>query len=291
MPSTLRELLTLERLDRDLFRGGNIGRIGGSSRIFGGQVVAQSLMAAYGAVEDERVCHSLHGYFMRPGDVERPIIFQVDRAFDGGSFATRRVVAMQEGRQIFNMAASFQRPETGFEHQTPMPQSPPPEGLKTLAEAQAVLRGEADRPYSTETAFPADFRVVDEIPFTRAGHALSPPQKAWFRVREPLEGLAMHQAALAYCSDMVLLSSAIRPHGVSLRSRALQHASLDHTLYFLHPVDLGRWHLHAMDSPAAAGARGLATGSIYREDGLMVGASMQEGLMRYRPPTENAAKP
>jgi acyl-CoA thioesterase-2 len=285
MHPTLRDVLTLERLDLDLFRGINFDDIAAPGRIYGGQVIAQALMAAYGTIEG-KVCHSMHGYFLREGDKEHAIIFEVDRARDGRGFASRRVIALQEGKQIFNLAASFQAPDEGFEHQAPMPKAPPPEGLKTLddskADMNAALPPERRVPI---LPFPAEYRVADDPAFCREGVVLPTEQKAWFRVTEDFEGdAALHQAALAFCSDMILLSSAMRPHSIGFTTPGFHSASLDHSIWFLHPSDIGQWHLHAMDSPAAAGTRGLAQGSIYRQDGTLVAICAQEGLMRLRPP-------
>jgi acyl-CoA thioesterase-2 len=284
MEPTLREVLTLERLDLDLFRGQNFENVAVPGRIYGGQVIGQALMAAYGTIED-KVCHSLHGYFLREGDPGHPIIFEVDRARDGGTFASRRVTAVQEGRQIFNLSASFQRFETGFEHQTPMPDAPAPAGLKLLAEAQADMNQHLPEGQRVPIAhFPAEMRVADDPAFCREGLKLSTNQKAWFRVVEGLgDDPRLHQAALAFCSDMILLSSAMRPHAIGFTTKGFQSASLDHSMWFLHPSDMGQWHLHDMDSPAAAGGRGLTTGSIYGRDGRLVATCAQEGLMRLRP--------
>jgi acyl-CoA thioesterase-2 len=281
MHPTLRDVLTLERLDLDLFRGINFDDIAAPGRIYGGQVIAQALMAAYGTIED-KVCHSLHGYFLREGDKNHPIIFEVDRARDGRSFASRRVIALQEGKQIFNLSASFQSSEPGLEHQAPMPAAPPPASLKTLDEAKADMN--AGLPPERRVPllpFPAEFRLAADPGFCREGLNLSTDQSAWFRVAEDLGGDArLHQAALAFCSDMILLSSAMRPHALGFTTPGFHSASLDHSIWFLHGSDIGRWHLHAMDSPAAAGGRGLAQGSIYSEDGKLVAVCAQEGLMR-----------
>jgi acyl-CoA thioesterase-2 len=287
MEKALREILTLERLDLDLYRGENFENVAVPGRIYGGQVIGQALMAAYHSVDDDKVCHSLHCYFLREGDPDHPVIFEVDRARDGGTFATRRVVALQEGKQIFNMACSFQRPEKGFEHQTTTrPQARGPEGLVTLAEAQAemysVLPEEVRLPIAN---FPAEMVMVDAVPFCREGLRLPSSQQAWFRVVQDLgEDPRMHQAALAFCSDMVLLSSAIRPHAMGFTTQGFVTATIDHAMWFLHPTDMRAWHIHDMDSPAAAGGRGFNTGSIYRQDGLLVATCTQEGLIRYRPP-------
>ncbi|MDB5446995.1 MAG: acyl-CoA thioesterase [Phenylobacterium sp.] len=288
MPMNLRETLTLERLEVNLFRGRSPDPTTG--RIFGGQVIAQALVAAYATV-DGRLCHSLHCYFIRPGDPKIPIVFEVDRARDGQSFTTRRVIAVQNGRQIFNMACSFHAPEEGFEHQFPMPDSPGPEGFPDIAEVEAEIMTdlpEDQRPPMRQR--PLEMRFVDARAHEAPEAKLPPYQRAWFRIRNSMGGdHRLHQAALAYCSDMALLSACARPHGVHWHMPGYQSASLDHAMWFHRPTDSGDWHLYEMDSPSASGARGFNRGAIYRQDGTLVASCAQEGLVRYRPPAENAA--
>jgi acyl-CoA thioesterase-2 len=284
MPTTLRETLTLERLEVDLFRGHTPPETG-VNRIFGGQVIAQALMAAYQTV-DERVCHSLHCYFMRPGDPSIPIVFEVDRSRDGKSFTTRRVIAIQHGRQIFNLAASFQVVEPGLDHQTkPGPAGEPEQHIELgeLLEQYAALMPDAHMFRFRHT--PVEWRFVD-LPVAPGEDAakLPPRQRSWFRVREPLgDDYKLHQAAMAYCSDIGLLGAAARPHGLHWTSPRLQTASLDHAMWFHRPTDANQWHLYEMQSPSASGARGFNLGAIYRQDGALVASAAQEGLIRFHP--------
>jgi acyl-CoA thioesterase-2 len=277
----LRETLKLERLEVNLFRGVSPERSG--PRIFGGQVIAQSLLAAYETVED-RVCHSLHAYFLRPGDPRIPIIFEVDRSRDGQSFTTRRVIAVQHGRQIFNMAASFQVQEPGFEHQSEMPAGiAGPDGYSDIhsVEADMVARRTGERPVIGPS--PIDMRFV--LPKEREALRVELPVKlrAWFRARSALgDDLRWQQVALAYASDMGLLAASLLPHSVVWNEPGMQTASLDHAIWFHRPSDMSRWHLFDMDSPSASGARGFNRGSIYSEDGTLVASCVQEGLIRRR---------
>lgn len=261
---TLIENLSLERLEVNLFRGLTPGGEG-RRRIYGGQVIAQALLAAYETVE-ERLCHSLHCYFMRPGDPSIPIVFEVDRARDGGSFTTRRVIAVQKGKQIFNLAASFQAVEEGFEHQRPMPPAPGWEG--------APLDSDSDDP----DAEPLEIRRVDP----RSGQGdppAEPRQQVWMRAREPLPAdQRLHQVVLAYASDMTLLGTSLRPHGVHWSE--LQSASLDHAMWFHRPIDANAWHLFDQESPSASGGRGMNFGYLYEPSGALVATCAQEGLMR-----------
>jgi len=274
-PSELVRILDLEMLDLDMFRG--FTPPDQNRRIYGGQVVAQALTAAYRTVEG-RLCHSMHAYFIRPGDPKIPILFQVDRARDGGSFGVRRVVAIQHGKQIFNLAASFQTPEEGFEHQLPMPEAPPPESLKNEEE----LRAEAGFSPESRRIWPVEVRPCDPLP--RGGSVKKPPHDmCWFRARESVgPDKAVNQCALAYASDMTLLDASLRPHGVDWDSGRLQVASLDHALWFHRHSDFAEWHLYVQDSPSASGGRGFNRGSIFTRDGILVASAAQEALIRYR---------
>jgi len=268
-------ILDLETLDTDLFRGFNPPFE--TRRIYGGQVVAQALAAAYRTIED-RVCHSLHSYFIRPGNPKLPILFQVDRARDGGSFSVRRVVAIQNGKQIFNLAASFQVPETGFEHQLPMPEAPPPETLKNEEE----LRAEAGLDASTRRIWPVELKPCAPVPHGFVG-VREPTDMCWFRTRLPLGAeVAVNQCALAYGSDMTLMDASLRPHGVDWDSGRLQAASLDHAMWFHQSSDFHDWHLFVQDSPSASGGRGFNRGQIYARDGRQVAEAAQEALIRWR---------
>jgi acyl-CoA thioesterase-2 len=280
-PESLPQTLSLERLEVNLFRG--TSPRGGGPRIFGGQVIGQSLLAAYETVED-RVCHSLHCYFIRPGDPRVPIVFEVDRSRDGGTFTTRRVVAIQNGKQIFNLAASFQVVEEGFEHQIEMPEVPAPESLpdefvtraKFMKDAPEQMREMMMRPR------PIEMRGVDGDVFFSEG-----PREAksamWFRARVPIgDDAHMHQVILAYASDMNMLSTAMRPHRVHWETPGLQSASLDHAMWFHKPSNFNEWHLYTQDSPSASGGRGFVRGSIYDQRGVLVASVAQEGLIRQR---------
>jgi acyl-CoA thioesterase-2 len=278
----LSETLQLERIEVNLFRGTTADNSPG--RIFGGQVIGQSLLAAYETVED-RICHSLHCYFIRPGDPTVPIVFEVDRSRDGGSFTTRRVIAIQHGQQIFNLAASFQALEPGFEHQADMPGAPPPDSLSDeWAEELARLKaaGEAEIDWMDKVR-PIEIRNVDPRNDGPSPEPREPNQRLWFRARSPIgDDPRLHQVVMAYASDMSLLGTAVRPHGVNWRTPGFQTASLDHAMWFHHPTNFERWHLYVQESPSASGGRGFNLGAIYREDGALVASAAQEGLMRMR---------
>jgi acyl-CoA thioesterase II len=278
----LLDLLDLEPLEVNIYRG--YSRDIGSGRVFGGQVLAQGLVAARRTVDEDREAHSLHGYFILPGDLEAPIVYFVDRLRDGRSFTTRRVTAIQHGRAIFNLAVSFQVAEEGITHQSAMPEVPPPESLRSeldLIRERAHLIPEEVR--STFTADqPIDFRPVDPIdPF--APQPRKPVKYVWFRAQGEVPGSTpIHQSVLAYASDYGLLSSALLPHAVSLQSRSLQAASLDHSLWFHRPFRTDAWMLYMMESPTAGGARGFTRGSVFTRNGELVASVAQEGLVRIR---------
>jgi acyl-CoA thioesterase-2 len=269
--------LTLDPIEVNLFRGHTTNREG--TRIFGGQVVAQALTAAYKTVED-RVCHSLQSYFIRPGDPSLPVLYQVERSRDGKSFTTRRVIAIQKGEQIFNMACSFHVPEDGFDHQSDMPDVPAAEALQDDRERLRQLfadkpdlarRWSAEEPIEMRSLAPMNLRHPEPQP---ALHHV------WFRAARDLgDDIALNQTLLAYASDYSLLGTAMRPHGVSWMS-GVQTASLDHILWFHRPTNFSRWHLYVQDSPSASGARGFNRGAIFREDGVLIASAAQEGLMR-----------
>jgi acyl-CoA thioesterase II len=278
----LLELLDLEELEHNIFRGYN--RDIGSGRVFGGQVLAQALVAADRTVDAERTCHSLHGYFILPGDVQAPIVYFVDRLRDGRSFTTRRVTAIQHGQAIFNMAASFQVAEDGLEHQAEMPAVPAPEELPRELD---LIRRIADRiPEPLREIYtqdrPLDIRPVDPIdPFEP--DARPPVKHLWLRADGPMQDEPLHhQSVLAYASDYGLLGAALLPHRVSVQMPQLQAATLDHVLWFHRPFRVDEWLLYTMDSPAAAGARGFIRGSIFSRDGTLVASVAQEGLIRLR---------
>jgi acyl-CoA thioesterase-2 len=274
-------LLDLEQLEVNLFRG--ISPDESWQRVFGGQVIGQALTAAYRTVEG-RICHSLHAYFIRPGDPKVPIIYEVDRSRDGKSFTTRRVVAIQHGRQIFNLAASFQVPEEGFEHQFPMPDVPPPEDLASDEERRLAVVDKVPPAIAKHFARP---RPIDVRPVNPQDYInpkpLEPYQDLWFRVRASVgDDLPLNQCMLAYASDMHLLDTCMRTTGIAWVSGKMQSASLDHAMWFHHPFTVDDWMLYTMDSPATSAARGLNRGSIYTRDGKLVASVAQEGLIRYR---------
>jgi acyl-CoA thioesterase II len=276
-------LLDLEPLEVNIYRGQN--RDLGTGRVFGGQVFAQALVAARRTVDGAREAHSVHGYFILPGDLRAPIVYFVDRLRDGSSFTTRRVTAIQHGQAIFNLSASFHIDEPGFEHQTPMPDVPAAETLEPeldMIREMAARIPEPLRPVLTQER-PIDFRpVVPLDPFDPKPTA--PIRNVWFRSIGKLpDDQMVHHAVLAYASDHGLLGTALQPHGLSFRSRGMQLASLDHSLWLHRKFRADEWLLYSMDSPVAAGARGFTRGSVYAMDGSLVASVAQEGLMRVRP--------
>lgn len=273
------ELLRLERIEDNIFRGAS--RDIGSPQVFGGQVLGQALSAAQTTVEG-RVAHSLHAYFLRRGDIEAPIVYEVDRARDGGNFSNRRVVAIQHGRPILNMAASFQNPEAGLEHAATMPDVPSPDGLKDLTHLAADLLDRIPvklRRFMTEQR-PFEFRPVEPANFD-APEKLPPVKHVWIRAVDRLpDDLALHQNLLAYVSDFELLTTSTLPHGLSFTRGNLILASLDHALWFHRRFRIDEWLLYSMDSPNAGGARGFARGQLFAPDGTLVASTSQEGLVR-----------
>ncbi len=275
----LLHLLKLERIEENIFRGES--RDIGSAQVFGGQVLGQALSAAYHTVEN-RQAHSLHAYFLRRGDMNAPIIYDVDRSRDGGSFSVRRVVAIQHGRPIFNFAASFQSPEEGLEHHAEMPDVEGPAGLPDLTEvAPEILQKipEKMRRYLTvQRAF--EFRPVDAIDLL-APKPRSPAKYVWIKAVDQLpEDPVLHQNLLAYVSDYELLGTATLPHGLPFGQGRVMMASLDHALWFHRDVRVDDWLLYAMDSPNASGARGFSRGQFFTQDGRLIASSTQEGLVR-----------
>ena len=274
------KVMTLERLEMNLFRGQS--RDIGSPQVFGGQVLGQALVAATATTED-RVVHSLHAYFLRRGDFNSPIVYEVDRALDGAHFSSRRVVAIQHGRQIFNMSASFQLAETGLDHQISLPDVPPPESLPDL---EAHYREVADKlPAAArrvlEQKRPFEFRPVDPPAPLRRAKSSSPFKYIWFRAVDRLaDDEALHRCLLAYVSDFHLLDTALEPHGISIISSKLVIASIDHAMWFHRSVRVDDWLLYAVDSPSASGARGFTRGSVFARDGRLVASAAQEGLIR-----------
>jgi acyl-CoA thioesterase II len=274
---TLLQTLALEPIEENLFRGNSPPEE--RTRIFGGQVVAQALTAAYKTVNGS-ICHSLQSYFIRPGDPTRPVLYQVERSREGKSFATRRVLAIQKGEQIFNMACSFQVPEEGYEHQSemPAPKYTPDEVGKFIDEWMKTAPEQATRWLRDA---PIDMRAIDPVDVMKP--TVKPPhQMAWMRARTDVgDDVALNQTLIAFASDYSLLGTAMRPHGVSWQS-GVQTASLDHIIWFHRPTNFSRWHLYVQDSPSASGARGFNRGALYREDGVLVASMAQEGLIRKR---------
>jgi acyl-CoA thioesterase-2 len=274
------ELLDLEELDDNLFR--SLKQEEGWKRVYGGQVLGQALVAATRTVDPERKAHSLHAYFILPGDPDAPILYQVERARDGRSFATRRVVAIQHGRPIFNLSASFHVEEPGFAHQAPMPVVPSPDGLLSDRE---LLERHADLLPADRRAFllrPRAFELRPVEPYATATVAPHPPrQHAWLRVPTRLpDDPALHRCYLAFISDMFLVATATLPMPISLHDPRLMMASLDHAMWFHGDARVDEWLLYAMESPWAGGARGLARGLVYTRDGRLVATVAQEGLIR-----------
>lgn len=280
--NALLSLLELEKLEVNIYRGQN--RDLGTRRVFGGQVFAQALVAARRTVEEDRNAHSVHGYFLREGDLMAPIVYFVDRPRDGGSFTSRRVTAIQHGEAIFHLSASFHREEDGIEHQALMPTVPAPDDLP---QDLAMLRDQAHqlpdvlRPILIQDR-PLDLRTVP----TSAGVTTGNVRKSvWFRVKARLPvDLIIHQAILAYASDFGFLPTALIPHGISPFDPQLQMASLDHALWMHRRFRADEWLLYDMESPAAAGARAFVRGQVFSQDGTLVASTAQEGLVRIRKP-------
>lgn len=278
--SELLEHLELERLEENLYRG--TSKDVGSKSVFGGQVLAQALKAASFTVPDDRIAHSLHGYFILPGDIEAPIVFSVDRVRDGGSFTTRSVTAIQHGRAIFSLLASFQLKQEGFDHQIEMPDVPKPEDLfsdrELYAKAEAMMPEKLKRVLGRErpiifkpTVIPNLFNPQKEQPYSNV----------WFKANgEMPDDLALHQSVLAYASDYNLLTTALKPHGVSYGTKNLQMASIDHAMWFFRDFRVDDWLLYSVESPSASNARGFCRGNIFNQDGILVASVVQEGLIR-----------
>ncbi|MBW7931497.1 MAG: acyl-CoA thioesterase II [Gammaproteobacteria bacterium] len=286
MDQALRDLLgllELEALEENVFRGQS--RDTGLPQVFGGQVLGQALAAAAHTAAGRRV-HSMHAYFLRGGDPAAPIIYEVDRARDGGSFSARRVVAIQHGAQIFNMAASFQTPEAGLEHQTPMPDVPPPDRLREVRELAAEMGEELSPRMRRVLGSRRAFQVKPVVPEQFMAEARRQPFKqVWMKAIAALpDSPFLHEALLAYISDYELISTATLPHGLHASSSGMRMASLDHAMWFHRPVRVDQWLLFDLESPSASGARGLALGRVYTEEGVLVASLAQEGLIRLRRP-------
>lgn len=278
----LLSLLRLERIEENLFRGQSQDL--GWGRVFGGQVVGQALSAAAQTVPEERAVHSLHGYFLRQGDAQRPIAYLVDPIRDGGSFTTRRVVAIQGGQAIFSLQASFQGEEPGLTHQAGMPEVPGPDGLLSEVEIARQFAHRIPAPLRDQALAdrPIEIRPVQRLSLFQP--VPQPPRRqVWYRAAGALpDDPAVHRYLLAYASDFNFLVTAMMPHGVNWLTPGLQVASLDHVMWFHRSFRMDDWVLYDVESPSASGARGLVTGRFYTRDGTLVASVAQEGLMRDR---------
>ncbi|MCX5081869.1 acyl-CoA thioesterase [Streptomyces sp. NPDC056121] len=284
---SLLDLLDLEQIEQDIFRGQSRSAV--VPRVFGGQVAAQALVAAGRTVPGDRHAHSLHAYFLRPGDPGAPIVYTVDRIRDGRSFTTRRVVAVQHGQPIFHLSASFQTYEDGLEHQAAMPPAPDPETLPTAAEmlpryADAFVEpGVAERLLEAREA--VDLRYVDAPPFGSVGTPQEPRSQVWFRTNGKLHGVIdeplLHVCLATYVSDMTLLDSVLLAHGRGGWAVGdVVGASLDHAMWFHRPFRADEWLLYDQESPSASGGRGLGQARIYTRDGQLAISVIQEGVVR-----------
>jgi acyl-CoA thioesterase-2 len=285
VPTALESLLSildLEQLEQNLFRGQSPSQ--GWQRVYGGQVLGQALVAAVRTVEPERTVHSMHGYFLLGGDPRHPLIYEVEKIRDGGSFTTRRVKAIQHGRAIFTMNASFHKQEEGFDHRMTMPEVPFPEDLPSERELQEQLLARLPdniRSY-WQRERPIEMRPTDIGRYlTRASS--EPVQYTWMRANGTLpDDPKLHQCVLAYASDFTLLDTALIPHGKLLFDTDIQLASLDHALWVHRPFRADEWLLYAQESPSASGSRGFCRGQVFTRDGVLVASATQEGLVRVR---------
>jgi len=277
----LLELLKLEKIEENIFRGRSQDL--GFGNIFGGQVLGQALSAASQTVDASRSAHSLHAYFLRPGDPTKPIVYEVDCIRDGKSFTTRRVVAIQKGRAIFSMSTSFQIEEEGFEHQASMPDVPGPQEIKSEVEMALTVKDKIPLSIRDKVlcAKPIEIRPVNPInPFSPTKE--KPERYVWFKtIHKMPDDIAVHRYLLAYASDFGLVATALYPHGHTFWERAMQVASLDHAMWFHRDFRIDEWLLYAMESPSASKARGLSHGNIFTQDGRLVASTTQEGLIRY----------
>ena len=275
-------LLSMETIEENLFRGASQDL--GFRQLFGGQVLGQALSAASQTVDGARQANSLHGYFLRAGDAKKPVVYQVERVRDGGSFSTRRVTAIQNGQPIFTCSASFHEREEGFRHQTEMPDVPPPEALIPEEElsprlAKALSQEKREKMLRVKAIETRPVQVLDPL----NPEISTPIKQVWFKAAAPLpESPALHKYLLAYASDFGLLTTSLLPHGASIWQPQMQVASLDHSIWFHEEVRLDDWLLYSMDSPWAGNSRGFARGSIYTRDGRLVASVAQEGLTRTR---------
>ena len=280
----LLDLLNLEQIDENIYRGQNYQAPWG--RVFGGQVMAQAVHAARRTVPDDRFLHSLHGYFILGGDISIPIVFQVDRIRDGRSFTTRRVVAVQRGKAIFNLSASFQKAEKGFEHQISMPNVPSPDALITDKEWAAKYKKELPnmhKRYNVDR--PIEFRPVEKFDPIHLQNK-RPFRHIWLKAKDVIESddPRVHKEVLAYASDYNLMGTSLLPHRAKFSRELMQMASLDHAMWFHHDFRADEWLLYALDSPAASNSRGFNRGNFFNVEGKLVASVVQEGLIRLRKP-------
>jgi len=280
------ELLTLERLEDNFFRGQS--RDIGTKYVFGGQVLGQALSAAQQTVEDARAVHSIHAYFLRAGDIEAPIIYQVDRTRDGHSFSVRRVTAIQHGQPIFVFAASFQHEEPGVSHQFHMPEVPMPEDVEPNVAPSPEVMEKLPAKMQRWLSRMGPFEIRPIYPRDEVKPPKRPPyQQVWLRLIDKVDDSPeLHRAMLAYASDFYLLGTTTFPHGISYYQPNVQMASLDHAMWFHRPFRVDDWLLYSLDSPTAQNARGLARGQFFTRDGILVASTAQEGLIRVLPETD-----
>ena len=276
------QILDLEEIEKNHYRATSPNE--GWQRVYGGQVIGQALVAASNTVEEDRQAHSLHGYFLRPGDTTIPILYKVDRIRDGRSFTTRRVVAIQNGQPIFAMSISFQVEEPGLEHQFPMPDAPDPESLPDESDLRAEQTKDWPKEFQESFTISSAIQIrwVDPLDFVEP-QAAPPHQMCWMRAPEHLpDDPRLHQCVLAYLSDWSLLDTSTRPHAISYVQNEVQMASLDHAMWFHRNFRADEWLLYVQDSPSASGARGFNRGLVYNQAGELIASTTQEGLMRIR---------
>ncbi|HHH2178722.1 TPA: acyl-CoA thioesterase II [Yersinia enterocolitica] len=276
----LLDLLFLEKIEEGIFRGQSEDL--GLRQVFGGQVVGQAIYAAKQTVPTDRVVHSFHSYFLRPGDSSKPIIYDVEKLRDGNSFSARRVSAIQNGKPIFYMTASFQSQEEGFEHQNTMPDVPPPEGL--MSETDIARKFAHLIPEKVRDKFighqPIEMRPV-KFHNPLQGSTAEPNRYVWFKANGEIpDDLRVHQYLLGYASDFNFLPTALQPHGIGFLEPGVQIATIDHSMWFHRPFRLDDWLLYAVESTSASGARGFVRGQIYNREGVLVASTVQEGVIR-----------
>ena len=280
--ANLLSLLNLEKIEEGLFRGQSEDL--GLRQVFGGQVVGQALYAAKETVPEDRLVHSFHSYFLRPGDSLKPIVYDVEVLRDGNSFSARRVAAIQNGKPIFYMTASFQAPESGYEHQKSMPEAPSPDGLPSELEIAHKLSHLLPQPLKEKFLRdkPLEIRPV-EFHNPMKGHVAPPARQVWIRANGRVaDDLRVHQSLLGDASEFNFLVVALQPHGVGFLEPGMQVATIDHSMWFHRPFDMNEWLLYSVESTSASSARGFVRGEFYTQDGVLVASTVQEGVMRKR---------